>query len=301
MALALPAPAGALLAYRDVDEHVVIAHDDGSAPQVVAEYGDHVSVSPDGRRLAYLSNANCGCSGSALHVTDALGRHDRVLARNVERPGGHWLPLPWSPDSRRVVVADENRGRGYVVEVKSGRRRSVRGPFFFEGATFSPSSRQLIIETDRAFDGGIFLTSLRTRRRTLLGRGRYVVWGRRGFAFITDKGVYFERRPHRKPRRLFSARHATLVPVAWSANGQRLLLSRAIGARPGFHAQIYDRRTGTTHTLRPTFLDIEAISRDGHTVLGNAEMGGYRAIVAAGDDGTTTVLAMDGSYPSWSR
>jgi Tol biopolymer transport system component len=295
-ALALPAPAGATLAYRDRDNNLTVANDDGTGARVLPHYAEYVSVSPNGRRVAYIR-------GEALHVTNAQGGHDRVVARRVRAPGVRLLPLPWAPDSRHVAV-DAGAGYGsYIVDANTGKRRTVVKSYPSGGASFSPDSRRLLYEGGRspAFPD-LVVYSRRDRHRTRVGKGHDPAWGRRGFAFRRGKSVYFTPRPGRKPRRLLSSSHGTLFPVAWSANGRRLLLYQANHDEGNsFRALIHDMGTGVTQTLGPRFATVTAISRDGQFVLGDAFIDGQRDVIAARVDGTTAVLARDASYPSWSR
>jgi hypothetical protein len=296
--LALPASSGAKLAYRNMAGQIVVARDDGSAPKVRAR-GLQPSVSPNGRRLAWLTGPSQNSAPRVLHVSDVGGAHARVLVRNVYRPGFLPLPLPWAPDSRTLAVSSTFRFGGYVVDTRTGTRSFVSSDFRFDGATFSPNSSRMIYADSSAGcdNGGIVLFSLRPRRRTSLGCGEGAVWGPKGFAFLRGDWVYFVSRPGRKPRRLISEGDGVVVPVGWSADGQRLLAYEAGATETALHALILDRTTGLTQTVGPAFTNIVAISRDGHRVLG--ESGGD--VVAAGDAGTTTVLAKDASSPSWSR
>jgi hypothetical protein len=297
--LALPGSAGAKLTYRDAAGKVVVARDDGSSPKVLAARGFLPTLSPNGRRVAYLTPGPCKCAARTLHVSDADGRNDRVLARKVYRPGFLRLPLPWAPDSRHIAVSGYYRFGGYLVDAKTRRSSFVRSEFRFDGATFSPSSRRMIYADSGGTceNGRIVLFSLRERRRTSLGCGEGAVWGPKAFAFLRDGWVYAARRPGSKPRRLIEQGDAATVPVAWSADGERLLLAQASRTETTSHALIVDRTTGAAQTLGPAFTNITAISRDGHTVLGVS--GGD--VVAADDDGTTSVIAKNASSPSWNR
>ena len=297
--LAVPGSAGAKLTYLDAAGRVVVARDDGSAPKVVAARGFLPTLSPHGRRVAYLTPGSCKCAARTLHVSKADGRNDHVLVRKVYRPGFLRLPLPWAPDSRHIAVSGYYRFGGYVVDAKTRRRAFVRSEFRFDGATFSPSSHRMIYADSGGSceNGRIVLFSLRERRRTSLGCGDGAVWGPKAFAFLRGKWVYVATRPGSKPHRLIEQGDGATLPVAWSADGEHLLLARAGATETTSHALIVDRTTGAAQTLEPAFTNITAISRDGHAVLG--ESGGD--VVTAGDDGTTSVLVKNASSPSWSR
>jgi hypothetical protein len=297
--LTMPAASPAKLAYRDGAGRVIVARDDGSAPRVVARHGLQPSLAPNGRRLAYFTRASCKCTARVLHVSGSGGRHRHTLARNVYRPGFRRLPLPWAPDSRFLAVSAWYRFGGYLVDSAKRKRSFVASDFRFDGATFSPTAKRMIYEDSggRCSDGRIVLLTIASGRRTSLGCGEAVVWGPKGFAYLKGAGVYFARRPGEKPRRLIDEGGAIVAPVAWSADGRRLLLYEAGASETALRALILDRGTGRVKRLDPVFSNIAAISRDGHAVLG------VRAgdVVAVRDDGTTTVLAKNASTPSWTR
>jgi Tol biopolymer transport system component len=296
--LAVPAPARAALAYRDAAGDVVVAHDDGSHPRVLAR-GREPSLSPDGRRLAFLTRSHCGCNAGRLHVIDTRGQHARVLAQSVYSPGFRPLPLPWSPDSTRIAAAAYSQFGGYVFDLRRRRRHFVPSDFRLDGATFSPDSTRMIYEDSGGTcrEGRMVLLELASWRRTSLGCGEGAVWGRRGFAFLRGRGLYFVTRPGQKKQLLMADDSGGLVPIGWSNDGYRLLVIRPDPSTSALHALILDRRTGMTQTLSTSFTAISAISRNGRDVLGETDGN----VVAGADDGTTKVLARNAGSPTWNR
>lgn len=82
------------------------------------------SWSPDGRRIAYLSDA----SGEyEIYVREQDGSGE---PRRLTRDGGIWRFAPvWSPDSKKLAYADKQQ-RLRIVDVDSGSQREVdRGQF----------------------------------------------------------------------------------------------------------------------------------------------------------------------------
>ncbi len=78
-----------------------------------------VSWSPDGRSIAYLSDAT-GSYELYVRAADGTG-----APRALTSEGGGWMESPtWSPDSRWIAWADE-RNRIRAVDVASGRIREV--------------------------------------------------------------------------------------------------------------------------------------------------------------------------------
>ena len=96
----------------------------------------HPTFSPDGRRIAYLSE-DAGLS-SALSVMDADGRNPITLAEGL---GGtldnvlnsaYAIALSWAPDSRHIAVAarigDDAQSRIYVVAIDRPGATELGGP-----------------------------------------------------------------------------------------------------------------------------------------------------------------------------
>ena len=78
-----------------------------------------VAWSPDGRRVAYLSDAT---GAYELYVRDAAGAGE---PRQLTRDGESWIYAPrWSPDSRWIAWSDQ-RNRLRAVDVESGRIREI--------------------------------------------------------------------------------------------------------------------------------------------------------------------------------
>jgi Tol biopolymer transport system component len=67
-------------------------------------------LSPDRQRIAYLALSAGGAA--ALHVAEADGSHDRILA---EGDGLNWFS--WSPDSQRLAYNLDPDSKNYVVDV----------------------------------------------------------------------------------------------------------------------------------------------------------------------------------------
>jgi hypothetical protein len=297
--LVAPGAAHATLVYRSEAGKVTVAHNDGSARHALAT-GREPSISPDGRRIAYLTRSACRCGAENLHVMSPRGRNRRTLARNVYSPGSRPLPLPWSPNSRRLAAASYYRFGGYLFDLKTRKRLFVASDFRFDGASFSPSSAEVIYEDSGGncpANGRMVLFHIVRRTRRSLGCGEGVVWGARGFAFFRGTGIFFVRKPGQKPRRMLDNAAATLAPLAWSADGNRLLLIRDDPDGITLHPMFFDRRTGMAQTLDASFSSITAISRDGRSALGVSEGN----VIAARGDGTTAVLARSASQPAWNH
>lgn len=65
-------------------------------------YGDH---SPDGKRVLYVTDAG---GEESIVTADAWGRGEQKTVKASGKRGWHFAPV-WSPDGKRVAVADETR------------------------------------------------------------------------------------------------------------------------------------------------------------------------------------------------
>lgn len=106
---------------------------------------DHPAVSPDGRQLAFVTDAG----GEQQVEVLALDRpnHPRILTRFTS--GVLYTPR-WSPDGAYLAVADANK-RLWLVSADSGRVVQIAADPFAEvqDAAFSPDGRRLAYSVTR--------------------------------------------------------------------------------------------------------------------------------------------------------
>jgi tricorn protease len=116
-----------------------------------------VSWSPDGKSLAYLSDAS-GEYEVYVRSQDGSGE-----PRRLTRDGGIWrFPPVWSPDSRKLAYADKNQ-RLRIVDVDGGSQREVdqgRHDDFNEYAWAPDSAWLAYAKTNAAGLSEIWLYSL---------------------------------------------------------------------------------------------------------------------------------------------
>lgn len=86
------------------------AAQDGSSPRLVRRAYGLVSPrwSPDGTTIAYLSIATSNADLAELRIINADGTGDR----SVLGPGNYYYGLDWSPDGKRLVLAEQQAADG---------------------------------------------------------------------------------------------------------------------------------------------------------------------------------------------
>ena len=107
---------------------------------------DHPAVSPDGHRLAFITDAG-GEQQVAILMLDRPGR-PRILTHFAS--GVLYAPR-WSPDGAYLAVADANK-RLWLISAESGRVEQIAADPFAEvqDAAFSPDGRRLAYSLTRA-------------------------------------------------------------------------------------------------------------------------------------------------------
>ena len=148
---------------------VWVADRDGSDARTVAS-GSVMSISPDGRFVAYV---------------DPYDEELRLSLRDLEtgktRDLGPTAPLAWSPDGR--TLATSNRRHLALVDAESGGSRKVaEGAVSF--ASFSPDGKSIVFAEGYALEGNLVVLSLSNGHRSeLAGGGDNPVWGASWIAF----------------------------------------------------------------------------------------------------------------------
>ncbi|MCK7595067.1 S41 family peptidase [Pseudomarimonas salicorniae] len=149
-----------------------------------------VSWSPDGKRLAFFSDAT---GEYELYVQDQDGR---AAPRKLTDAGDSWpLPAVWSTDGKRIAFADKLR-RLHIVDVDGGSRRLVDTGSYsdLDDYRFSPDGRWLAYVKDNASrNSSIWLYSLDSGERHQLtgdtSRERSPVFDPKGrwLYFLSDR------------------------------------------------------------------------------------------------------------------
>ncbi len=283
--LAFPAaaPATTHLTATTPTGKIVIARADGRGRRVLGD-GWESFVSPDGARVAVtdFDETSVGPTNHTLKLfATAGGAPEHVLA--IECMGAHW-----SPDSSKLACVDRPISTGdparlLVIDAASAAMTTVATGQLDPRVSFSPESARLAYAqymTTASNKGAALKTvDLATLATATLRQGAAApVWGPRAIAFSTVKpggpygvrlnvavvkpdGTGFRRLTRFRPRFLQSG----LSPVAWSANGRRLLA--ALGGQDTWEAYAVNPKRGGARPIR-AFVTPAALSRDGRFVIG---------------------------------
>lgn len=319
---ALAAPAAdatlAFLRWHGPESPLWVAHDDGTFAHRLTAQAFDPRISPNGRLIAYG-----GADG--LRVISAAGGRSRLLLRDAEL-------LAWSPDSRtlaaNVPVPRSDRFRLVTIDVASGGSRilATAAVLSFTAASFSPRGGALVYHGGSGVDEGLYTIPVGGGRPTLIVRDSRAfdpLWGRLWIVYartrpprlphdtrkwdlwlVKPSGAQSHQLTHQHPGRGL----AGLRPVAWSANGHRLV-AEFLGEGADY-AETVSPFTGAVRRVgKPTGgergLGIfpSGISRDGTAILGTT--GGLNldgnAYALPYHGGTPRLLARHAIEPSWSR
>ncbi|GAA4854668.1 winged helix-turn-helix domain-containing protein [Luteimonas vadosa] len=239
------------------------------------------SVSPDGRRLAFVSDRT---GHYEVWLADATGDAQRRLtqwqAADISRPA-------WSPDGRTLAYAVLRDGRwtGFLDPMDGTVRQRIPVEGQFRHPTWSPDGRWVL----HADEQGI--------RRVSPGQWRVErVLDQAGAVplFVRDQAVYFlqpgrpgiQRLPSQGPPDTLLAEHELVVPEAISSGGGHLYF---IGSTPqdGIRRLFaHDMDSGGTRAILP----LVAYARHAHTT---ATLDGATVYFSQTDDAESDLVVID--------
>jgi Tol biopolymer transport system component len=245
---------------------LLIGSVDGS-PRGVLPEGRNPRISPDGRWVAYSDDEH-------TYVVSSKGGRPWLVVLNAR-------PARWSPTSRYLASVNQG-GALYVTDVMTRRRVTIDRNATILGVSISPSGEEIVWGRKRgqgpALEGGVDLFRARidgSRRVRLTsgGRSAFAVWGRKWIAFrrVRSSGdpvfpiyeLWTMRPTGEQLRRVTQTSH---LPVAWSADGRRLLTSTY--SKSGGVLSVIDTQTGSKRPLiRGQLVLPLSLSKDGRSVL----------------------------------
>jgi Tol biopolymer transport system component len=320
-AAAVPARATIVFERSPFRPAVYAAADDGTN-RVKLAAGESPRISPDGATVAYETPYR-GSMRPTLRIVPVAGGPSRLLLKTV------WFSYAFSPDSRTIAaVTGKEVGRKtlVLVDVASGAVRTIAHGQF-SGFSFSPDSSTLVFA--RALKdsypprsdllavpvAGGLPGALTTDHRSI-----DPVWGAGGIAFAKlhrparggdayKQDIYVLDPVTRAVRRVTTTKVPFLLsgldPVAWSADGTRLLAE--FGGQDTSYAETVDPATGAARKVgraRDGIVGYD-LSADGSTIL--ATTGGYDpsdahdVVMVPYAGGRPTVLVRDAFSPDWTR
>jgi Tol biopolymer transport system component len=333
-ALALPATAGATLAYVKNPFHsaIFVAADDGSGARKVGN-GDSPHVAPDGETVVYRHEGPKHIPELKLVPMD--GGPTRTLMKGWRESGY----LAFSPDGGTIAALrgpELGKVKLVLIDVANGRQAVVVSGFF-SGFGFSPDGTEIayaraggegypsksdVFRFEVPVPGKVYVRPPEPVRLTRDHRSSNPLWGPTGrivFVKTVDarkrryaakNELYLMSADGRGVKRLTHTKVPELLqglfPTAWSDDGSRLLVE--FQGQDTSYAVTVNPRTGAQRPVAEAgeqgFVGTD-ISADGKLVLGYTggfEPGPQHDVVAVPyGGGKPKVLAKGAFEPDWSR
>jgi TolB protein len=198
----------------------------------------HPAWSPDGGRIAYISNREGVAAGSDInfevYVLDLATKRERRLTENQDFEAD----IAWSPDGGRIAFKSHRDGNDevYLMDADgAGQTNLTRHPASDGGASFSPDGARLVFHSDRDGDKELYLMNADgtdVRRLTDHPAGDHSPrWSPDGtrIAFVSDRDgndeVYTSRPDGTDVVRVTREPLPDWYPV-WAPDGGRLVITR---------------------------------------------------------------------------
>jgi Tol biopolymer transport system component len=323
--LAIPAAANATLTFTkgNTKPKVYIAENNGKGAKSIGA-GRNSRISPDGETVIYERETNQGSEMRLYSV--AAKKSQRML-----NPWTESFVFAWSPDSTKIaaLTGPLNGAQTLLVIDTTTMKRTKIATGYFNGVSFSPTSEEIVygVAPTFAYPGKstIYREGIDGTGKVALSHDKisaYPLWGPKGqivFArqlgaksrkygpanqlFVMDEdGEGISQVTHTKVDPLAQG----LVPVAFSANGARLLTE--FGGQDQGYGVAVSLVTGAEKKLTDdveTGFQGSAITADGSTILGTTGLGfgpsHPKIVTMPWGGGPEKLLVADAYFPSWSE
>jgi Tol biopolymer transport system component len=208
---------------------------DSTDPLFGSGSATHPALSPDGRRVAFMSNSVGVVAGIPInfeiYVADADGSHPVRLTDNLVFDA----EISWSPDGERIAFQSYRDGNDEIYVMKadgSDQRNLTRLASAEHAPDWSPDGATIAFNSDRNGNSDIFVMGSRggdviqlTESEFSESSPRFSPDGRR-IAFVSDRegndDVYVMNRDGGNVHRLTSSPASDWYP-RWSPDGRQLL------------------------------------------------------------------------------
>jgi hypothetical protein len=302
-----------------------LANADGGSPRALGPAGTAL-LSPDGADVAALNEKG---NTSTLSLYPTAGGSPRVVQAGVPFIG--LLPGAWSPDSTLLLyTVDGSPEQLMVFSTVTGHAITI-ATGFFDGASFEPGGQNEIVYALARSDApnaasNLYITSSSgtgTHQLTRDNHSEWPVWGADAIAYqhltARKKGQGSTPEwqlwlikpggddPHALTDVNVKANQSGLTPIAFSADGERLL-AEFVGTNQ-YEAYVLDL-SGPKVAMRDltgqgngTIAD--AISMDGRVVLlttySASNPATHSVETVKWTTGKPTVIVKNGAYASWDQ
>lgn len=130
--------------------------------------------SPDGKKLAFVSDKNGSPRIYLMEVPKAGSRIDDVKAKLISKNNKESSCPSWSPDGRKIAYSSKVNGirQIWIYDVLNQEERQLtEGPGHKENPTWAPNSLHLIFNSANQKSSDLYLIHLNTNKATKISSG----------------------------------------------------------------------------------------------------------------------------------